>query len=98
MSVYRNTITLEVGEDGVLTIGISNVGNGYVTNDWACFSNWTLSYMGTEVPDGIASVQNKTQNAPAVIYTIDGRQASRLQRGLNIVRNADGKVQKIMVK
>ena len=98
VSVYRNTITLEVGEDGVLTIGISNVGNGYVTNDWACFSNWTLSYMGTEVPDGIASVQNKTQNAPAVIYTIDGRQASRLQRGLNIVRNADGKVQKIMVK
>ncbi len=98
VSVYRNTITLEVGEDGVLVIGISNVGNGYVTNDWACFSNWTLSYMGTVEPTGIASVESKTQNAPAVIYTIDGRQASRLQRGLNIVRNADGKVQKIMVK
>lgn len=97
---YRNTLDVQVGEDGILTIGISNKGL-YVdgqNNDWAVFSNWTLSYLGTEAPDGIAVVDAKTQSAPAVIYTIDGRQAARLQRGLNIVRTAEGQVQKVLVK
>ena len=50
-SVYRNAINVHVGEDGVLTIGVTNHGIAEtVTNDWACFSNWTLSYMGTERP------------------------------------------------
>ena len=98
-SVYRIAMDVEVGEEGELTIGISNVGfTDFVTNDWACFSNWTLSYLGTKAPVGIAVVDAKTEKAPAVIYTIDGRQASRLQRGLNIVRNADGNVQKVLVK
>lgn len=97
---YRNTLDVKVGADGVLTIGISNKGL-YVegkNNDFVVFSNWTLSYLGTEAPVGIAVVDAKTEKAPAVIYTIDGRQASRLQRGLNIVRNADGNVQKVLVK
>ena len=98
-SVYRIALDVEVDEAGELTIGISNEGlNGFVANDWICFSNWTLSYLGTEAPVGIAVVDAKTEKAPAVIYTIDGRQASRLQRGLNIVRNADGNVQKVLVK
>lgn len=98
-SVYRIALDVEVDDAGELTIGISNEGlNGFVANDWICFSNWTLSYLGTEAPVGIAVVDAKTEKAPAVIYTIDGRQASRLQRGLNIVRNADGNVQKVLVK
>ena len=98
-SVYRIALDVEVDENGELTIGISNEGlNGFVANDWICFSNWTLSYLGTEAPVGIAVVDAKTEKAPAVIYTIDGRQASRLQRGMNIVRNADGNVQKVLVK
>ena len=97
---YRNTLDVHVGADGILTIGITNKGL-YVegeNNDWAVFSNWTMSYLGTEAPDGIAVVDAKTQSAPAVIYTIDGRQAARLQRGLNIVRTAEGQVQKVLVK
>ena len=97
-SVYRNVVNAYVGEDGILTIGISNQGKGAVTNDWACFSNWTLSYMGTEAPDAVKGISVKGATAPAAIFTIDGRQASRLQRGMNIVRQANGDVKKVLVK
>ena len=98
-SVYRNALNAHVGEDGVLTIGVTNHGIAEtVTNDWACFSNWTLSYMGTEAPDAIKGITTKGATAPTAIFTIDGRQASRLQRGMNIVRQADGSVKKVLVK
>ena len=97
-SVYRNVVNAYVGEDGILTIGISNHGFEPATNDWACFSNWTLSYMGTEAPDAVKGISVKGATAPAAIFTIDGRQASRLQRGMNIVRQANGDVKKVLVK
>lgn len=97
-SVYRNALNAHVGEDGVLTIGITNYGvTDFVTNDWCCFSNWTLSLLGA-APDAIKGVSTKGATAPTAIFTIDGRQASRLQRGMNIVRQADGSVKKVMVK
>ena len=98
-SVYRNVVNAYVGTDGILTIGITNHGIAEtVANDWACFSNWTLSYMGTVAPDAIKGISEKGATAPTAIFTIDGRQASRLQRGLNIVRQADGNVKKVLVK
>ncbi len=98
-SIYRNAINVHVGADGILTIGITNHGVAEtVTNDWACFSNWTLSYLGTEAPDAIKGISTKGATAPTAIFTIDGRQASRLQRGMNIVRQADGSVKKVLVK
>ncbi len=32
------------------------------------------------------------------IYTLDGKQVSNIQKGLNIIRSNDGNVQKILVK
>ena len=34
--------------------------------------------------------------APAAVFTVDGRQHSQMQRGVNIVRMADGTVRKLM--
>jgi len=97
-SVYRNALNAHVGKDGVLTIGITNYGvTDFVTNDWCCFSNWTLSLLAG-VPDAIKGVSTQGATAPTAIFTIDGRQASRLQRGLNIVRQTDGSVKKVLVK
>lgn len=62
------------------------------------FDNFRLYYLGTTAPDAVESIAVDTQAAPAAIYTLDGRQASTLQRGINIVRRADGKVQKVLVK
>ncbi len=100
-SVYRNAIDAKVGEDGILKIGITNKGVDKAAmqgTDWACFSNWTLTYIGTEAPDAVKGVNVQGSNVPVVIYTIDGRQSSRLQRGLNIIRNANGSVKKVLVK
>lgn len=47
VSVYRNKLLVQVGQDGNLTIGIS--GETVSRNDWIVFSNWTLTYMGTEL-------------------------------------------------
>lgn len=97
-SVYRNVVNAHVGKEGILTIGITNYGvTDFVAKDWACFSNWTLSLLGA-APDAIKGVSTKGATAPTAIFTIDGRQASRLQRGMNIVRQADGSVKKVLVK
>ena len=34
----------------------------------------------------------------ATLFTVDGVKLSKLQKGLNIVRSADGKVKKVLVK
>lgn len=43
---YENSVVAEVGEDGVLTIGVKNPGSGQV-NDWTGFSNFRLFYLGS---------------------------------------------------
>ena len=46
---------------------------------------------------GIHSVTT-TADGPATVYSVDGRQLSRLQKGLNIVRTNDGTTLKILKK
>ena len=48
-------------------------------------------------PTAISSVHNTTATE-AARYTLDGRQVSAPQRGLNIIRLSDGTVRKVMVK
>ena len=35
-------------------------------------------------------------NRPETVYTTDGKQLNRLQKGINILRSKDGKVRKVM--
>lgn len=95
-SLYRNDLTLGVDEDGVMTIGLRNSGR-HLNGDWTIFGNWMLTYIGTEIPDGVKNIKNEMANGVVNIFTLDGRQASRMQRGVNIVRS-NGKVQKVLVK
>ena len=50
------------------------------------------------VVDGISTINAETANGEAQLFTIDGVKLSKLQKGLNIVRTADGKVKKVLVK
>ncbi len=95
-SIYRNDLVCEVGEDGVIIIGLTNNGQ-HIASDWTLFDNWQLTYLGTEVPDGVQSVEEKAANSEKAIYTLDGRAAKKLQRGVNIVRSANG-VEKVLVQ
>ena len=99
-SIYRNGMLVQVDESGEMTIGLRKKDN-WVPNDWTMFGNWTLTYFGDEenIPTAVESVDAK--NAKSIIkdiFTIDGRQTQRLQRGINIVRTADGKLHKVLVK
>ena len=54
---------------------------------------WSNFKVGTGI-DGVLYSDNSDVN----IYNINGYQTSRLQRGLNIVRQKDGRVQKVLVR
>lgn len=49
-----------------------------------------------DVPNGIDSINAEAANAE--LFTVDGVKISKLQKGLNIVRTADGKVKKVVIK
>lgn len=49
-----------------------------------------------DVPNGIDSINAEAANAE--LFTVDGVKISKLQKGLNIVRTADGKVKKVVFK
>ena len=80
--------------------------------DWNCIlpggSSSILSYGGgvwdatlkvvEPVVDGISSINAEVANGEAQLFTIDGVKLNKLQKGLNIVRTADGKVKKVLVK
>ena len=50
------------------------------------------------VVDGISSINAEVANGETQLFTVNGVKLSKLQKGLNIVRSADGKVKKVLVK
>ena len=50
------------------------------------------------VVDGISTINVEAANGEAQLFTVDGVKLNKLQKGLNIVRSADGKVKKVLVK
>ena len=50
------------------------------------------------VVDGISTINAEVAKGEAQLFTVDGVQIAKLQKGLNIVRTADGKVKKVLVK
>jgi hypothetical protein len=63
-------------------------------NAYAATWPWSnFKVLGTGI-DGVLYTDNSDVN----IYNINGYQTSRLQRGLNIVRQKDGKVKKVLVR
>ena len=101
---YVNEIYTQVGNDGHLRIGACN--SDFLSNDWVVFTNWTLTSYGPNSKHasltGITNANVSSVVASEKIFTIDGRQVSRLQKGINIIRTtmADGhtSVKKILVK
>ena len=50
------------------------------------------------VVDGISTINAEVANGETQLFTVNGVKLSKLQKGLNIVRTADGKVKKVLVK
>lgn len=82
-------VVLAEGED--LVIGTKSA-------TWYKCDNFRLTYYGTDAPTGIEEIATSSSAATAGIYTISGAKVSSLQKGINIVKMADGKVKKILIK
>ena len=97
---YHNTLVFAYGVDGApagaIRIGLKKL--EATSKDWCPFDNFRLEYLGTKKPTGVIAVETAGQTAPAAIFTLDGRRADRLSRGVNIIRQANGQVVKVLVK
>lgn len=60
---------------------------------WGDLKNVAFSYDHYSTA-GISTITTDADNKPAAIFTIDGKRVSKLQKGLNIVRQKNGKTVK----
>ncbi len=100
---YHNEIFfsygVENGISGEVRFGLKKEQKPSSDNDWCPFTNFKLEYLGTTAPSAVESINAGARMAAIeAIYTIDGRRTNALRRGINIVRNADGQVHKVLVK
>ena len=91
------TVVAPVDESGELKFGVKWTDDG---SKWTCLDEFTMQYLGTVDPTGIQQVAQKAEEAAKIvaIYTVSGAPVATLQKGLNIVKYADGSVKKIFVK
>ncbi len=90
----NNSIIVKVPANGRLRIGLYKY--AAIANDWTLFDNWTLTYFGdasAKVADEVelkkVGVENVAAQPVAVrseIFTLDGRRANSIQKGIMIVK------------
>ena len=77
--------------------GGSVISGNHILNNGGGIYDATLEVV-EPVTDGISTINAEVANGEAQLFTVDGVQIAKLQKGLNIVRSADGKVKKVLVK
>lgn len=94
----KPVISLKEGQE--LLVRVYPWYNGSATGKTICLSDLTIHGMAVDSGTGIITITGtKTGNgngSETVFFTIDGRQQSALRPGLNIVRDADGNVKKVI--
>ena len=107
-NAYEGAFSFEVKEDGEgVTIGVEK--DAVITNDWTCFDNFHLYYLGAgeanrpdDIPNGVedAVADGKATVVSSAWYTINGvRVAEPKQRGIYIRQDkmSDGTTQSVKV-
>ena len=95
-SAYSTMVKLPNGDVAILFEDESfSAGNGYAQT----FIVVTKEQIMKNVPLGIESMEQPAQSLQGeAVYTINGQRIPAPQRGLNIIRKADGTVRKVLVK
>lgn len=88
---YR--IRFKVDRNSVDAGGCVVSGNNILNNGGGIYD---ATLVVKDVTNGIDSINAEAANAE--LFTVDGVKISKLQKGLNIVRTADGKVKKVVIK
>ena len=96
LGYYTNTLIVYVNGSDEMTVGLKLDGH-VVDANWCVFDNFKIEALGPNSVDGIEAVGQAAQGV-AKIFNLNGQQQARLQKGVNIVRKADGKAVKVLVK
>ena len=97
-STVSKHFSIDVVSDGVTNI-VVGVKIADTNANWFTIDNFTLSFVGTTPPVGIADVTEAAETLSVKsIYTPAGVRVSTLQRGINIVVGQDGQARKVVVK
>ena len=97
LNLYDNVLVVYL--DGKTDLKVGLCYETTAAHAWFPFDDFKIAYMGTQAPTAIEGVEADAIMAGKVaIFSINGQQQSRLQKGVNIVRKADGKVVKLLVK
>ena len=95
-TVAKNfTVDIVVDDATFVNIGISIA---QTNANWFVADNFTLKYVGTTPPVGITDVAEVGAENVKNIFTLSGVKTNRLQKGINIVVDQNGKTRKVFVK
>ena len=93
----NNVVTFEVKSGETITLGAKKEEVNTDGGNWTTLDNFQLFYLGTTEPTAVNDAKAKTNSAtPAAIYTIGGIKIDRAAKGINIIKNADGSVTKVV--
>ena len=95
---YDVVIRCSVNEEGKITFGWAT--DNAAPGTWAPCTNFRLFFVGGPSSEGYTGINEVNTTGAAgieAVYTIDGRKANALQRGLNIVKS-NGAVKKVIKK
>jgi uncharacterized protein YjdB len=90
---------LDSADEEATIVEITALSAGHATitiKDLSSLEEKTISVTVTDESDAIENI--KVADGDYQIYTIDGRPASTLQKGVNVLRMKDGTVKKVFVK
>lgn len=97
------SVIFTVNEGEKVSVGFQT--SGKMTARWFVCDNFTLTYFGSNStkaisgnPMEVEGVEVAAEAEIVAIYSVSGAPVAQLQKGLNIVKYADGSVKKIFVK
>ena len=108
IEVTNNVLTLGVTTDSTKTVGHKDLDGAECvpfSGTWLSADNFTLTILENKQKDynpatGIVATEPQEALEPkvAAIYSVSGARLNSLQKGINLVKMADGTVQKVLVK
>jgi len=81
-----------VAENENITIKVNSA------TSWYKADNFKLKYLGTEPPTSVEEIADVTKSVPTQFFSVAGTRSTSLQKGINIVKMANGDVKKVIVK
>ena len=88
-----DAVLFTIEANGDIKFGVSAT---LTSSTWCCVDLFKLEYLGTDVT-GVESVIADTQSSAKEVYSINGVKLAKMQKGINIVRTANG-VKKVVIK